>query len=107
MQSLICRLAVDDQVLISIMTFHFFAGTAMAAEKFEASLKKLEEVVRKLEGGTLSLDDSIKAFEEGVRHAAFCAKKLDEAERKVEMLVKQRDGSFRKEPFGLNGDDEA
>ncbi len=79
----------------------------MAAEKFETSLKKLEEVVRKLEGGALSLDDSIKAFEEGVRHASFCARKLDEAERKVEVLIKQRDGSFRKEPFGLDQDDEA
>jgi exodeoxyribonuclease VII small subunit len=77
----------------------------MAAEKFETSLKKLEEVVRKLEGGSLALDDSIKAFEEGVKHAAFCAKKLDEAERKVEMLIKQRDGSFRREPFGA-GDEE-
>lgn len=76
----------------------------MAVEKFETSLKKLEDVVHKLEGGSLSLDDSIKAFEEGVKHAAFCAKKLDEAERKVEILIKQRDGSFRKEPF--RGDDE-
>ncbi len=72
----------------------------MAAEKFETSLKKLEDVVRKLESGTLTLDDSIKAFEEGVRHAAFCSKKLDEAERKVDILIKQRDGSFTKEPFG-------
>lgn len=78
----------------------------MAAEKFETSLKKLEEVVRKLEGGALSLDDSIKAFEEGVKHAAFCSKKLDEAERKVEMLIKQRDGSFRREPFGAGDDDD-
>ena len=78
----------------------------MAAEKFETSLKKLEEVVRKLEGGSLSLDDSIKAFEEGVKHAAFCAKKLDEAERKVEVLIKQRDGSFRKEPFTTTTDDD-
>ncbi len=78
----------------------------MAAEKFETSLKKLEEVVRKLEGGNLPLDDSIKAFEEGVRHAAFCAKKLDEAEQKVEMLIKQRDGSFRREPFNAVDEDE-
>lgn len=71
----------------------------MAAEKFELSLKKLEEIVRKLEGGTLPLDDSIKAFEEGVKHASLCARKLDEAERKVELLIKQRNGSFRREPF--------
>jgi len=71
----------------------------MATEKFETSLKKLEEVVRRLEGGSLSLDDSLKAFEEGVRHASFCARKLDEAERKVEVLLKQKNGSFSREPF--------
>jgi len=71
----------------------------MAAEKFETSLKKLEEIVRRLEGGSLSLDDSLKAFEEGVRHSYFCSKKLDEAQRKVEILLKQKNGTFRKEPF--------
>jgi exodeoxyribonuclease VII small subunit len=71
----------------------------MATEKFETSLKKLEEVVRRLEGGSLSLDDALKAFEEGVRHASFCSKKLDEAERKVEVLLKRKDGSFSREPF--------
>jgi len=71
----------------------------MATEKFETSLKKLEEVVHRLEGGSLSLEDSLKAFEDGVRHAAFCSKKLDEAERRVEVLLKQKDGSFKREPF--------
>lgn len=73
----------------------------MAAEKFETSLKKLEEVVKRLEGGELSLEESLKAFEEGVRHAAICSKKLNEAERKVEVLLKRKDGSFAKEPFEL------
>ncbi|KAF0218309.1 MAG: exodeoxyribonuclease VII small [Geobacteraceae bacterium] len=76
----------------------------MAAEKFETSLKKLEEVVKKLEGGELSLEDSLKAFEEGVKHAAFCSRKLDEAERRVELLLKQKDGSFVKEEFRLEDD---
>jgi exodeoxyribonuclease VII small subunit len=71
----------------------------MATEKFETALKKLEDIVRRLEGGSLSLDDSLKAFEEGVKHAAFCTKKLDEAERKVEVLLKRKDGSFGREPF--------
>jgi len=77
----------------------------MAAEKFETSLKKLEEIVRKLENGTLPLDESIKAFEEGVRHASFCATRLDEAERKVELLIKQRNGSFRREPFAPDAEE--
>jgi exodeoxyribonuclease VII small subunit len=71
----------------------------MAVEKFETALKKLEDVVRKLEGGELSLEDSLKAFEEGVKQSAFCSKKLNEAERRVELLLKQRDGSFVKKPF--------
>jgi exodeoxyribonuclease VII small subunit len=71
----------------------------MAAEKFETSLKRLEEVVRKLEGGELSLEESLKAFEEGVKHAGFCARKLDEAEKRVELLLKQKDGSFIREEF--------
>lgn len=74
----------------------------MAVEKFETSLKKLEEVVRKLEGGELPLEDSLKAFEEGVRQAAFCNKKLNEAEQRVEMLLKQKDGSFGRVPFKLD-----
>lgn len=71
----------------------------MATEKFETALKKLEDIVRRLEGSSLSLDDSLKAFEEGVKHASFCAKKLDEAERKVEVLLKRKDGAFSREPF--------
>lgn len=71
----------------------------MAVEKFETSLKKLEEVVRSLEEGSLSLDDSLKAFEEGVKLAAFCSKKLDEAEHRVEVLLKRKDGSFDRKPF--------
>ena len=71
----------------------------MATEKFETSLKKLEEIVRRLEGGSLSLDESLKAFEEGVKHAGFCSRKLDEAERRVEVLLRHRDGTFTREPF--------
>ncbi|BDV43341.1 exodeoxyribonuclease 7 small subunit [Geotalea uraniireducens] len=71
----------------------------MAVEKFETALKKLEELVKKLEGGELPLDESLKAFEEGVKMAAFCSKRLDEAEKKVELLLKKKDGSFSREPF--------
>lgn len=74
----------------------------MAAEKFETALKKLEEVVRRLEGGELSLDDSLKAFEEGVKYAALCSSKLNEAEKKVEILLRRKDGGFAKEAFRLD-----
>jgi exodeoxyribonuclease VII small subunit len=71
----------------------------MATEKFESVLKKLEEVVNRLEGGELSLDDSLKAFEEGVKYAGFCSKKLEEAESRVELLLKQKDGTFVRKDF--------
>lgn len=71
----------------------------MAIDKFETSLKKLEEIVKRLEGGSLSLEESLKAFEEGVRYSAYCSGKLDEAERRVEILLKQKDGSLKREPF--------
>ncbi|HPX62408.1 MAG TPA: exodeoxyribonuclease VII small subunit [Deltaproteobacteria bacterium] len=76
----------------------------MATDKFEISLKKLEEIVHRLEGGALSLEDSLKAFEEGVKHASICSQKLDEAERKVEMLLKRKDGSFGREPFEVEAE---
>lgn len=66
---------------------------------FEESLKKLEAIVDQLEEGDLGLEESLKLFEEGVGLSAACKKELDEAEGKVEMLVKQRDGSLKTEPF--------
>jgi exodeoxyribonuclease VII small subunit len=66
---------------------------------FEESLKKLEVIVDKLEKGDLSLEESLKLFEEGVGLSATCKKELDEAEGKVQMLVKQRDGSLKAETF--------
>jgi exodeoxyribonuclease VII small subunit len=71
----------------------------MAVEKFESSLKKLEDAVARLESGELSLDDSLKVFEDGVRHASICSRKLNEAQKKVELLLKRKDGSFYKEEF--------
>ncbi|HMG87090.1 MAG TPA: exodeoxyribonuclease VII small subunit [Terracidiphilus sp.] len=66
---------------------------------FEDSLKKLETIVDQLEKGDLTLEDSIKLFEEGVGLSAACKKDLDTAEGKVQILIKQRDGSLKTEPF--------
>ncbi len=66
---------------------------------FEESLKKLETIVTQLEQGELSLEDSLKLFEEGVGLSASCKQQLDAAEAKVQMLVKQRDGSQKLESF--------
>jgi len=66
---------------------------------FEDSLKKLENIVAQLEQGDLALEDSIRLFEEGVGLSAVCKQELDAAEGKVQMLVKQRDGSQKLEAF--------
>ena len=66
---------------------------------FEESLKKLDEIVGHLENGNLPLEDSIRLFEEGVRLSTVCKKELETAEGKVQMLIKQRDGSMKTEPF--------
>ncbi len=66
---------------------------------FEESLQKLESIVEQMEKGDLSLEESLKLFEEGVALSAACKKELDDAEGKVQMLIKQRDGSFKTELF--------
>jgi exodeoxyribonuclease VII small subunit len=70
----------------------------MAKDKFEESLGRLEEIVRKMEAGDMTLEESLKAFEEGIKLARLCAKKLDEAERRVDLLLKQEEGLVVK-PF--------
>ncbi len=67
--------------------------------KFEDALERLSKIVEKLEKGDLSLDEAIKVFEEGVKLCQFCAKKLDEAEQKVAVLLKNQKGEFYTEPF--------
>ena len=69
---------------------------------FEESLKKLETIVDQLEKGDLALEDSLKLFEEGVGLSAVCKQELDAAEGKVQSLIRQRDGSFKAEPFSLD-----
>lgn len=71
----------------------------MAETTFEESMKRLEEIVRQLESGEMSLDDSLRVFEEGMRLAAFCSRKLDEAEKKVSLLVRDQQGGFVEKPF--------
>ena len=62
-------------------------------EKFEQTLEKLEELVQKLEEGDLSLEDSLKAFEEGMTLVKVCEKRLNDAQKKIEVLTK--DGKIK------------
>jgi len=77
----------------------------MAEKKFEAALERLEEIVKKMESGDLSLEESLTAFEEGIRLSRFCADRLDEAERKVEILLREG-GELQARPFGEGNGDE-
>ena len=78
-----------------------FLGGKVAEQKFEDAFQKLESIVKKLGDGNLTLEESLKAFEEGVRLFRFCSKKLDEAEKKVEILLKDTDGRLVPKPFSL------
>jgi len=61
----------------------------MPEVKFEKALQRLEEIVDDLESGRLSLDESLKIYEEGVGLIKVCNKKLNEAQKKIEVLVKE------------------
>ncbi len=73
---------------------------------FERSLARLEEVVRRLENANLSLDEAMKLFEEGVELSRECQKQLEEAEGRVEILLKKADGKVVAEPFEPEADEE-
>jgi exodeoxyribonuclease VII small subunit len=82
--------------------------TTTATPSFEDALRKLEEIVQRLEKGELPLEESLTLYEEGIRLSRLCHTKLEEAEGKIEMLMKDArgavildpDGNPRKTPFG-------
>jgi exodeoxyribonuclease VII small subunit len=71
---------------------------------FEKALKELEEIAVRLEEGDLSLDESIRQFEKGMQLAKFCREKLDEVERKIEILQKGEGGRIAARKVEVNGD---
>ena len=75
-------------------------------KKFEAALEDLEQLVDRLESGELSLEESLEAFEKGVGLVKYCNQKLDDVEKKVERLTKDKEGKLRLEPFEEKPDDE-
>lgn len=70
----------------------------MAKKTFETALSRLEEITRELEDGELSLDKSLKKFDEGIQLARFCNEQLSEARAKVELLL-EKDGAIEAVPF--------
>jgi exodeoxyribonuclease VII small subunit len=76
----------------------------MSDIKFEDALGRLEQIVDQLEAGDLSLESSLKAFEEGVGLARRCAKYLEEAEKRIELLTRDEAGLLKTEPFEWDKD---
>jgi exodeoxyribonuclease VII small subunit len=75
-------------------------------KKFEEALGDLEKVVERLESGELSLEDSLAAFEEGIGLVKFCNQKLTEVEKKIELLVKDKDGKLQLRAMDEGADEE-
>ncbi len=73
-------------------------------KSFEDALAELEEIADKLENGTLGLDDSIKEFEKGIKIARLCQEKLEEAEKKIEILQKGEDGEVNSKKISVKSD---
>lgn len=71
----------------------------MIKKNFEEALEELEKIVQRLEDAELPLDEALSLFEEGIKLSRFCSKKLDEAEKKVEILLKDENGNLHQEPF--------
>ena len=68
-------------------------------KRFEEALDELEKVVERLESGELSLEDSLAAFEDGVKLVRYCNQKLTEVEKKIELLVKDKEGKLQLRPL--------
>ena len=77
------------------------------AADFETSLAELQTLVERLESGELSLEDSLGAFEQGIRLTRDCQQALAEAEQKVQLLLEKGDGSTERRDFFEDGDEDA
>ena len=72
---------------------------------FEAAMDKLEQQVRRLESGNITLDEALSSFEEAVKLVKICNEKLDTAERKIKILTESSDGTVTDAPFDIEGDE--
>lgn len=70
----------------------------MAKKTFESALARLEKITRELEDGELSLENSLKKFDEGIQLAGFCTEQLSEARARVELLI-EKNGKLETVPF--------
>ena len=82
------------------------ARKEQSEKNFETALEDLEQVVEQLESGDLALEDSLAAFEKGVGLAKYCNQKLNDVEKKVELLIKDKEGKLQLKAFGDLAEDE-
>ena len=82
------------------------ANKNQATKAFEVALEELEAVVEQLESGELSLEDSLAAFEKGVGLVKYCNQKLTEVEKKIEVLLKDKEGKLQLKTLGLEASGE-
>ena len=73
--------------------------------KFEEAIEQLDNYVRSLESGNLSLDESIEAYAEAVKLVKVCNERLDSADQKVRILTESPDGSISDRPFDKEDED--
>lgn len=73
----------------------------MEEKKFEDAIVELEEIIKQLESGELSLDDSMEKFKQGVELANICNKKLEQAEKSITQLIENADGTVSEEKFDI------
>lgn len=71
----------------------------MAKKTFEESMTQLEKIIEEIERGDLPLEKALKKFEEGVILSKFCLDKLEETEKKINILLQDHNGNVKETPF--------
>jgi exodeoxyribonuclease VII small subunit len=71
----------------------------MAKKSFESAIEQLDSIVKELETDDIPLEKAIKIFEEGIKLSQLCARRLDETEEKMSILIKATDGQLTNIPF--------
>jgi exodeoxyribonuclease VII small subunit len=79
----------------------------MAKKSFEEALKQLEKIVQDLESADLPLEKAMQKFEEGMQLSKYCSDRLDETEKKIQVLLKDHDGQLVEQPFVTDENDDA
>lgn len=80
---------------------------AATSNEFEKAFAELEQIVKRLESEELPLDESLELFEKGIRLSRFCNQKLEEVEKKIELILADSKGQPKSEPFEPEEDDAA